>query len=61
MVLANSLLGQSIQNGIFAFGSFDSNGYYSYELVLFGAMGCAGGLMGAFFNAINREVNGSPL
>jgi chloride channel 7 len=54
--LGNSLLGQSLQNGIFAFGNFNSNGYYSYELLLFLVMGAAGGLMGSFFNAINREV-----
>lgn len=52
----NNILGLSLQNGVFAFGSFNSNGYYSYELILFSLMGAAGGVMGAFFNHINRLV-----
>ena len=50
----NNILGNSLQNGIFAFGSFNANGYRAYELLLFILMGAAGGIIGSFFNQINK-------
>jgi chloride channel 7 len=50
-------LGVKNVDGLFAFGLFDDfNGYSTYELFIFAAMGCAGGVMGAFFNKINKEM-----
>lgn len=51
---SNSLLGLKLQNGIFAFGNFNSIGYYTYELILFFLLGVMGGIMGAFFNHVNK-------
>lgn len=50
-------LGNNNGYGLFAFGVFDGfQGYFTYELFIFAAMGCAGGVMGSFFNYINRHV-----
>lgn len=43
--------------GLFAFGLFnDVTGYYPYELIIFALMGAAGGVMGSYFNHINKVV-----
>lgn len=47
---------QVLQDGVFAFGSFETSTFYLWELILFIVMGAAGGVMGAFFNWINKEV-----
>jgi chloride channel 7 len=48
-------LGVTNVNALFAFGLFDDfNGYSTYELFIFAAMGCAGGILGAWFNHINK-------
>jgi chloride channel 7 len=48
--------------GMFAFGQFDNlydgkANYNVYELPLFIAMGCMGGVLGAFFNDINERMS----
>jgi chloride channel 7 len=47
--------------GMFAFGQFDNlfdgrSNFYVYELPLFIAIGCLGGLFGAFFNFVNLRA-----
>jgi chloride channel 7 len=48
--------------GMFALGQFDNlfdgrSNFYVYELPLFIAMGCLGGILGALFNYINMNVS----
>ena len=48
--------------GMFAFGQFDNlfdgrSNYHVYELPLFVAMGCLGGVFGALFNYTNQTVS----
>eukprot|EP00599_Poterioochromonas_sp_BG-1_P012444 CAMPEP_0173159256 /NCGR_PEP_ID=MMETSP1105-20130129/16980_1 /TAXON_ID=2985 /ORGANISM="Ochromonas sp., Strain BG-1" /LENGTH=866 /DNA_ID=CAMNT_0014077613 /DNA_START=186 /DNA_END=2786 /DNA_ORIENTATION=- len=48
--------------GMFALGQFDNlfdgrSNFYVYELPLFIAMGCCGGIMGALFNHINMNMS----
>jgi chloride channel 7 len=48
--------------GMFALGQFDNlfdgrSNFYVYELPLFIAMGCLGGILGAFFNYINKNIS----
>jgi chloride channel 7 len=48
----------SRRDALFAFGTFDDvTGYNTYELFIFAGMGVAGGIMGAFFNEINKRVS----
>jgi chloride channel 7 len=50
-------LGVHNVDGSFAFGVFDDfKGYATYELLIFAAMGAAGGIMGAYFNYLNKQV-----
>ena len=50
-------MGKRKETGLFAFGLFDDfNGYNTYELFIFAGMGVAGGIMGAFFNEINKRA-----
>jgi chloride channel 7 len=57
-LLYNGLvLGVHNVDGLFAFGIFDDfSGYATYELLIFAAMGAAGGIMGAYFNYVNMTV-----
>lgn len=48
--------------GMFAFGQFDNyydgrSNYQVYELPLFLFVGCCGGVLGAFFNELNKHVS----
>ena len=52
----------SSSEGMFAFGQFDNlydgkANYSVYELPLFIAMGCVGGVLGAGFNDINERMS----
>ena len=50
-------LGRDHTNGLFAFGLFtDFSGYATFELFIFILMGAAGGVMGAYFNEMNRRA-----
>lgn len=52
-------LGRDHADGLFAFGLFtDFSGYATFELFLFILMGAGGGVMGAFFNEMNRRAAG---
>jgi H+/Cl- antiporter ClcA len=50
-------LGIDHADSVFAFGLFnDFEGYYTYELFIFALMGVAGGVLGAYFNYLNKHV-----
>jgi chloride channel 7 len=50
-------LGRDHADGLFAFGFFnDFSGYATFELFIFILMGAGGGVMGAFFNDMNRRA-----
>ena len=50
-------LGRDHADGLFAFGLFnDFSGYATFELFIFILMGAGGGVMGAFFNEMNRRA-----
>lgn len=54
---------QSVSSsGMFAFGQFDNlydgrSNFQIYELPMFMAIGCLGGVLGAFFNHLNEQVS----
>lgn len=54
---------QSVSSaGMFAFGQFDNlydgrSNFYIYELPIFIAIGCLGGLAGALFNYVNEQMS----
>jgi chloride channel 7 len=57
MLTTGFQLGGKASSGLFAFGLFDDfGGYNTYELFIFAGMGVAGGIMGAFFNEINKRM-----
>ena len=50
-------LGRDHADGLFAFGLFtDFSGYATFELFIFILMGAGGGVMGAFYNEMNRRA-----
>lgn len=50
-------LGRDHSDGLFAFGLFtDFSGYATFELFIFILMGAGGGVMGAFFNEMNKRA-----
>ena len=49
-------LGTVTSEGLFAFGLFNANGFRIYELFIFALIGAAGGVMGAYFNHLNKQV-----
>jgi len=50
-------LGRDHSDGLFAFGLFnDFSGYATFELFIFLLIGAAGGVIGAFFNEVNRRA-----
>ncbi|RYZ90921.1 MAG: CBS domain-containing protein [Proteobacteria bacterium] len=50
-------LGVNQGYGLFAFGIFDDfQGYATYELIIFAAIGVAGGCFGALFNYMNEKA-----
>ena len=42
--------------GLLNFGDFEDIPYNAYEMPLFAAMGCIGGIFGAFFNSLNLKI-----
>ncbi len=51
------IIGKRKEQALLAFGTFDSfAGYYTYELLIFALMGVAGGIMGAYFNSVNKHM-----
>jgi chloride channel 7 len=50
-------LGVDTPQSMFDFGKFDAfRGYATFELVVFALIGCLGGVVGAFFNYINKRA-----
>jgi H+/Cl- antiporter ClcA len=57
LVNSGFTLGVDTPQSMFDFGRFDDfRGYATFELVIFVCIGCMGGVMGAFFNYINKRV-----
>ena len=57
LVNSGFTLGVDTPQSMFDFGRFDDfRGYATFELVVFVCIGCVGGVMGAFFNYINKRV-----
>lgn len=62
LIFAGKDLGRGESESIFSFGEFDNidsgrTNYRTYEIFIFGAIGVAGGCMGALFNWIHLKVS----
>lgn len=54
---SKSILGLDQPASMFDFGSFNTfQGYHTYELLIFICLGALGGVLGAFFNHVNKRI-----
>jgi H+/Cl- antiporter ClcA len=56
LIFAGNQIGDPVSVGV-QFGIFDTANFRTYELIIFALMGVGGGILGSFFNLINRRVN----